>query len=258
MIAARESGALPDRDEWRAGSRGRLRLLRRLERSALVETTTRSGRPGRLSRRPTARLSVLVDPCSVFVMSLDLPVLDSIVGGESRPGPGSAEDMNPARPSESVAHVRLADVTVALEAVAAAAEAAPGWRRTVAPERGAILRRAGDLLEARAGEIGRDLAREEGKTLAEGIGETQRAAAIFRYFAGQTLEPDGETYPSHSAATFLYAAGAARCRHHDHAMELPDRDSRPGRSLRRSPSGTRSAGSPPRSYRSPRCTSTAP
>ena len=148
-------------------------------------------------------------------MSLDLPVLDSIVGGESRPGPGSAEDMNPARPSESVAHVRLADVTVALEAVAAAAEAAPGWRRTVAPERGAILRRAGDLLEARAGEIGRDLAREEGKTLAEGIGETQRAAAIFRYFAGQTLEPDGETYPSHSAATFLYAKRrAARCRRH--------------------------------------------
>jgi aldehyde dehydrogenase (NAD+) len=99
----------------------------------------------------------------------------------------------------------MADAAVARDAVAAAAAAAPAWRRTVAPERGAILRRAGDLLESRAAEIGRDLAREEGKTLAEGVGETMRAAAIFRYLAGQTLDADGETYPSHSPATFLYA-----------------------------------------------------
>jgi alpha-ketoglutaric semialdehyde dehydrogenase len=50
-----------------------------------------------------------------------------------------------------------------------------------------------------------DLASEEGKTLPEAAGETGRAVAILRYFAAQTLEPDGETYPSHSAKTFLYA-----------------------------------------------------
>jgi len=53
--------------------------------------------------------------------------------------------------------------------------------------------------------VGRDLTREEGKTLAEGIGETRRAVAILRYYAGETLQPDGETYPSASPATFLYA-----------------------------------------------------
>jgi aldehyde dehydrogenase (NAD+) len=74
-----------------------------------------------------------------------------------------------------------------------------------APSRGAILHRAADLLDARAETIGLDLAREEGKTLAEAIGETRRAAAIIRYFAGQTLDPDGETYPSSSPKTFLFA-----------------------------------------------------
>ncbi len=133
------------------------------------------------------------------------PLLSSIVAGSPREGGELADDLNPARPSETVARVALADLGTARAAVAAAAEAAPAWRRTVAPERGAVLRRAGDLLEARAAEIGRDLAREEGKTLAEGIGETSRAAAIFRYLAGQTLDPDGETYPSHSPTTFLYA-----------------------------------------------------
>jgi aldehyde dehydrogenase (NAD+) len=74
-----------------------------------------------------------------------------------------------------------------------------------APGRGEILRKAADLLEARAADVGRDLTREEGKTLAEGIGETRRAVQILRYYAAQTLEPDGETYPSHTANTFLYA-----------------------------------------------------
>jgi hypothetical protein len=45
VIAARESGALPDRDEWRAGSRGRLRLLRRL--SARLSSRPRPDRGGR-------------------------------------------------------------------------------------------------------------------------------------------------------------------------------------------------------------------
>src|SRR6266567_5300981 len=44
-----------------------------------------------------------------------------------------------------------------------------------------------------------------GKTLVEGIGETKRAAAILRYYAGLTLEADGQTYPSLSPNTFLFA-----------------------------------------------------
>jgi acyl-CoA reductase-like NAD-dependent aldehyde dehydrogenase len=133
------------------------------------------------------------------------PTLASVVGGRRRDGDELAADLNPAAPAEQVATVSLAGPEVAADAVEAAAGAFVGWRETPPPERGDVLRRAADLVEERADAIGRDLAREEGKTLPEAIGETRRAAAILRYYAGQTLEPDGETYPSHSTVTFLYA-----------------------------------------------------
>jgi alpha-ketoglutaric semialdehyde dehydrogenase len=134
----------------------------------------------------------------------EVPVLRSLAGGDWLDG-RPALDLNPARPSEIVAEVRQADAAVAVQAVQAARAAFPAWRATPPPARGEVLRRAADVLEARAGEIGREFAREEGKTLAEAVGETRRAVAILRYFAGQTLEPDGETYPSASPLTLLYA-----------------------------------------------------
>jgi len=133
------------------------------------------------------------------------PALASLVGGRRLEGDEVVPDINPAAPGEHVATVALAGPEIAAEAVEAAANAFAGWRDTPPPARGDVLRRAADLVDERADAIGRDLAREEGKTLAEAVGETRRAAAILRYYAGQTLEPDGETYPSHSALTFLYA-----------------------------------------------------
>lgn len=131
--------------------------------------------------------------------------LRSYVGGEWRAGPRQMPDVNPARPSETVAEAYVADAELASQAVRAARAAFHTWRATPAPVRSEILRKAADLLEQRAERIGRDLTREEGKTLAEGIAETRRAVAIFRYYAGQALEPDGETFASHAPTTFLYA-----------------------------------------------------
>jgi alpha-ketoglutaric semialdehyde dehydrogenase len=133
------------------------------------------------------------------------PPLASLVGGRLRGGGEVVADINPAAPDEAVAMVTLAGPDLAGEAVDAAAAAFPAWRDTPPPARGEVLRRAADLVDERADEIGRDLAREEGKTLVEAVGETRRAAAIIGYYAAQTLEPDGETYPSHSPLVFLYA-----------------------------------------------------
>ncbi len=135
----------------------------------------------------------------------DVAELRSYVGGSWEGGATVLDDLNPAHPSEVVAQVQAADARLAADAVAAARAAFPAWRDLPAPARGEILRRAADLLEQRVDDVSRDLAREEGKTLAEAAGETQRAAAILRYYAGQTLEADGETYPSASPSTFLYA-----------------------------------------------------
>ena len=57
-------------------------------------------------------------------------------------------------------------------------------------------RKAADEITARKEEIGTLLSREEGKTLAEGIGETVRAAQIFDFFAGECLRLSGEILPS--------------------------------------------------------------
>src|SRR5260221_6607071 len=49
---------------------------------------------------------------------------------------------------------------------------------------------------ARREELGTLLSREEGKTLAEGIGEAARAGNIFKFFAGEALRLVGEKVPS--------------------------------------------------------------
>jgi aldehyde dehydrogenase (NAD+) len=48
---------------------------------------------------------------------------------------------------------------------------------------------------ARAQEVGRLLAREEGKTVKEGVGETVRAGHIFEFHAGQALRITGDPRP---------------------------------------------------------------
>ena len=131
--------------------------------------------------------------------------VQSFVRGEWCPGNNAIADINPAHPSSPVAQVSLASPKLTAQAVQTAVDLAPTWRNTPAPARGEILRRAADILQQRMSDVALDLASEEGKTLPEAAGETARAAAILRYFAAQTLEPDGETYPSHSAKTFLYA-----------------------------------------------------
>lgn len=128
------------------------------------------------------------------------PELRSYVGGTWRSCGVVAEVTNPARPSEIVATACLADATLAAQAV----EAAAAWRETSPPTRGEVLRHAAGLLDERAEEIARDLTREEGKTLAESRRETALAADTLRYYAGQTLDPDGETYPSHRPDTLLF------------------------------------------------------
>lgn len=131
--------------------------------------------------------------------------LQSYIGGDWRRGVRMGQDSSPANPGEVVAEVSMGDAALAATAVEAAWDAFPAWRAMPAPARGEMLRKAAELLDQRSEAVGRDLTREEGKTLTEGIGETRRAVQILRYFAGQTLEPDGETYPSNSPITFLYA-----------------------------------------------------
>lgn len=119
-----------------------------------------------------------------------------------REGPTS-DDVNPFAPHEAVARVPIGDADTARAAAKAARMALPDWARTPAPMRGDILYRASEILAARADEVAKELTREEGKTLVEGLGEVRRAAAILRYWAGRTLDPSGEVFQSSAHGTSI-------------------------------------------------------
>jgi acyl-CoA reductase-like NAD-dependent aldehyde dehydrogenase len=103
---------------------------------------------------------------------------------------------NPSNTNDIVGHYARATADDANRAIAAAKAAFPAWSRSGPLERHAILRKAADEILARKDELGRLLSQEEGKTLAEGVGETIRAAQIFDFFAGEVLRLAGETLPS--------------------------------------------------------------
>ncbi|MFF2876482.1 aldehyde dehydrogenase family protein [Gottfriedia sp. NPDC057991] len=92
----------------------------------------------------------------------------------------------------------------ARQAILAAKTAFLSWKKLSYQQRASYLQKAADLLKAKVHEVGRDLTLEEGKTLAEGIGETQRAISILEYFAGEARQPVGEVIPSGNTNTFLY------------------------------------------------------
>ncbi|MBS3647603.1 aldehyde dehydrogenase family protein [Pseudaminobacter sp. 19-2017] len=112
------------------------------------------------------------------------------VGGDPVP------NINPSDTNEVVGEYARATKVDAEAAIRAAQAAFPKWSRSGPLERHAILRKASDEMLARKDELGRLLSREEGKTLAEGVGETIRAAQIFDFFAGEALRLTGETVPS--------------------------------------------------------------
>ncbi|WPE20977.1 aldehyde dehydrogenase family protein [Shinella zoogloeoides] len=111
-------------------------------------------------------------------------------------GSEAIKNVNPSNTDDVVGEYARASAEDTKVAIAAAKAAFPAWSRSGILERHAILRKTADEIIARKDELGRLLSREEGKTLAEGIGETVRAGQIFDFFAGECLRLAGETLPS--------------------------------------------------------------
>lgn len=118
------------------------------------------------------------------------------IAGEWVAGADSAANINPSDTTEIVGRYAHADAAQAQAAVTAAHEALQSWQYSPIQQRFDILDFIGTELLARAKELGRLLAQEEGKTLAEGIGEATRAGYLFKFFAGESLRLGGELLPS--------------------------------------------------------------
>ena len=81
-------------------------------------------------------------------------------------------------------------------AVKAATAAFPAWSKVVPRERGRILQRIADAVEARVEELARIIAEETGNAIrTQARPEARNSADILRYFGGLASELKGETIP---------------------------------------------------------------
>jgi aminobutyraldehyde dehydrogenase len=119
-------------------------------------------------------------------------------------GEGKAEGVLDSASGEQIAAVNEASPAQVEAAVAAAERAFPAWARTPPKERGTLLLKIADGIEADAGAYAALESRNTGKPLAAVLNdELPSIADIFRYFAGVCRAPQGlaagEYLPGHTS-----------------------------------------------------------
>lgn len=120
----------------------------------------------------------------------------NFIGGEWLEGASANRNINPSNLDDVVGEYASADAAQTEQAIEAAQAAFPAWALSSPEVRADALDKIGTELLARKDELGRLLSREEGKTLAEGIGEVTRAGRVFKFFAGEALRLTGDRLAS--------------------------------------------------------------
>jgi succinate-semialdehyde dehydrogenase/glutarate-semialdehyde dehydrogenase len=105
--------------------------------------------------------------------------------------------LNPAT-GETIGSVARAGQADLDRALAAAEKGFKAWRKVSAYDRGKILRKAGDLLRARADAIAPVMTREHGKPQPEAKGEVMSGADILDWFAEEARRTYGRVIPARS------------------------------------------------------------
>ena len=118
------------------------------------------------------------------------------IGGEWVGDSDVTTNTSPANRDDVIGTYARGDAARVDQAVSAALAAQPDWASASPQLRHDVLERAGALIVERKDELGRLLAREEGKTIAEAVGETVRASQVFKFFAGEALRNTGDAVAS--------------------------------------------------------------
>ncbi len=127
--------------------------------------------------------------------------LGCYVAGAWRPGGRDRlARLNPST-GESLGELAVASPQDVADAVAAAGEAFGRWRTVTAPDRAALLTRAGAAIRARAGEFGRVIATELGNILPASTFEAMVAADVMDWSAGEARRIYGRVIPSRFPGT---------------------------------------------------------
>jgi acyl-CoA reductase-like NAD-dependent aldehyde dehydrogenase len=119
-------------------------------------------------------------------------VLGNLIGGKWKTDGEVFDSINPSDTSEVVARIGAASIDDCADAIRAAHEGFDTWSVSALEQRKNVLDFIGNELIARSADIGRLVAREEGKPLAEGAGEVYRAGQFFQYFGAEVLRQMGE------------------------------------------------------------------
>ncbi|MCV2874432.1 aldehyde dehydrogenase family protein [Defluviimonas sp. WL0050] len=118
------------------------------------------------------------------------------IGGEWVEAASSTPNVNPSDISDIIGHAAKSDAAMMQAAIEVAHTSAPKWAASTPQQRFDALDFVGTEILARKGELGRLLAREEGKILPEAVGEVARAGQIFKFFAGEALRQTGDRLAS--------------------------------------------------------------
>ncbi|MBX5210526.1 NAD-dependent succinate-semialdehyde dehydrogenase [Rhizobium sp. NZLR11] len=135
-------------------------------------------------------------------MKLDDPTLlkqAALVGGEWIEANGSGIAVTNPSGGETLGFVPRLGRAETRRAIEAAEVAQRQWATTTAKERSAFLRRWFELIVANATDLGRILTAEQGKPLAEAIGEITYGASFIEWFSEEARRVYGDTIPAPQA-----------------------------------------------------------
>jgi succinate-semialdehyde dehydrogenase/glutarate-semialdehyde dehydrogenase len=112
---------------------------------------------------------------------------------------GSKFEVHDPATEEFIATVPDMSATDAAHCIAAAARAQPAWAACAAKERAARLRAWFDLIVANEQDLARIITAEQGKPLAESLGEVRYGASFVEWFGEEAKRVYGETIPAPSS-----------------------------------------------------------
>ena len=129
------------------------------------------------------------------------------IGGVARPSSDAAtfERRDPADQRQVVSVAPESTEQDVGDAVSAAVEAGPVWRRTTPSERSRLLRAAAEVLREQVGSLAEEMVREQGKPLAAARNEAGRTPDNLELYATEAFGIGGWTFPSDDPDARAYA-----------------------------------------------------
>jgi succinate-semialdehyde dehydrogenase/glutarate-semialdehyde dehydrogenase len=128
---------------------------------------------------------------------------EQFIAGEWTTGGGAPLEVRDPASGTVIATILGATAADTECAIAAARSAADGWGRRTAPERARILRRWFDLILANENDLAVILTAEQGKPLAEAVGEIRYGAGFVEWYAEESKRVYGEVIPTNAGSRRL-------------------------------------------------------